>query len=507
MTPGTEALALDRLATGIPGLDQITRGGFPVGRNTLVTGVAGAGKTVFAMQFLAEGIRRFGQAGVFVTLGESTDDVRRNAASLGWDVVGWEREGSWRFVDASPIDGEDVVAGGFDFSGLTARILAAAEAAQATRVSIDSLSAAFARFSDSTAVRAALQGLLRALKEAGVTAVLTVEGSEDELSRVLLHLGEHATDSIVRLEYRLVAEKRRRTVEVVKLRGGAHRSGAYPFTVRPVGGIAAIPLGGVELTQSVSDERVSTGNQTLDQMCGGGHFRDSVVLIAGATGTGKTLLTTSFLAQGLAEGERALFIGFEESAGQVQRNMRNWSHDVGDALHDGRLELVCRYPEAAAIEEHLVDIIDRIETLRPQRLALDSLTALERIAGEQSFREFVMALTGLVKERRITGVYTAATALFGGDHPTETQASVLCDSIILLRYVEVGADLKRTVTVLKMRGSSHDQRMREYTIDDRGLHIGVPLGEVPAATPAPAHGSLREPASPGAPPPAGSSPP
>jgi circadian clock protein KaiC len=478
MTAGPQPVPLDRLATGIPGLDRIALGGLPVGRNTLVTGIAGAGKTVFAMQYLAEGIRRFGQTGVFVTLGEGPEDIRRNAASLGFDVAGWERDGSWRFVDASPVDSDDVVAGGFDFSGLTARILAASEAVHAARVSIDSVSSAFGRFPDATTVRAALQGLLGALKVAGVTAVLTAEGSEDELGRIHLRIGEHATDSIVRLGYELTGEKRRRTIEVVKIRGGAHRSGAYPFTVRPAGGIAAIPLGGVELIQAVSDERVSTGNDDLDEMCGGGYFRDSVVLVAGATGTGKTLLATTFLTESLDKGEKALFIGFEESSGQVQRNMRNWSREVGGAIDDGRLEVVCRYPESAAVEDHLVDIVSRIETLRPQRVVVDSLTALERVAGERAFREFVMALTGQVKERGIAGLYTAATSLVGGGHPTEAQVSVLSDCILLLRYVEAGAELKRTLTVLKMRGSSHDRRMREFSIDDHGLHVGAPLGEV-----------------------------
>jgi circadian clock protein KaiC len=474
MIAGNQPVPLDRLPTGIPGLDRIARGGFPVGRNTLVTGIAGAGKTIFAMQFLAEGIRQFGQAGVFVTLGEDTDDIRRNAASLGFDVPEWERAGAWRFVDASPVDDEEVVVGGFDFSGLTTRILAAVDAVQATRVAIDSVSAAFARFADRASVRPALEGLLRDLKGAGVTAVLTAEGSEDELGRLHLRMGEHATDSIVRLEYRLVAERRRRTLEVVKIRGGAHRTGAHPFTVRPERGIAAVPLGGVELTQQVSDERVSTGDTDLDQMCGGGFFRDSVVLVAGATGTGKTLLATTFLAEGIAAGERALFIGFEESGGQVQRNMRNWNRDFGAALREGRLEIRCRYPESGAIEEHLVDISDRIDALQPQRIAVDSLTALERIAGEQPFREFVMGLTGMVKERRMTGLYTVATTLFGSGHATEAQASVLADCILLLRYVEAGSEFRRNLTVLKMRGSSHDQRTRGYSIDDDGLHIGAP---------------------------------
>jgi circadian clock protein KaiC len=474
MTDATAPVPLERLATGIAGFDRISGGGLPVGRDTLVVGRPGAGKTVLALQFLAEGIRQFGEHGVFVTLGERPEDLRRNAASLAFDVAGWEQQGSWRFVDASPNEGQSVVVGGFDFSGLTARILAAVRAVDATRVVIDSVSAAFVRFADAAAVRWALHELLTALKEAGVTALLTAEG-DDELSQEYLRISEHATDSIVHLDYRTAGDRRRRTIEVVKLRGGAHRSGAYPFTVRAPGGIAAVPLGGVELAQTVSDERISTGHDVLDAMCGGGFFRDSVIIVAGATGAGKSLVATTFLVEGLARGERALFVGFEESVGQVQRNMRNWSHDVGDALEQGNLELMCRYPESGSIEEHLVDITARIDALRPQRVVIDSLTALERITREASFREFVMAMTGLVKERQITGLYTVATTLFGGGHPTEAEASVLADNIILLRYLDVDTNLVRTIAVLKMRGSPHDLRTRTMTIDDAGLHIGEPL--------------------------------
>lgn len=474
MTDVTAPAALERLATGIAGFDRISGGGLPVGRNTLVTGRPGAGKTVFALQFLAEGIRQYGQPGVFVTLGERPDSLRRNAATLGFDVSRWERQGLWRFVDASPTDDQDVVVGGFELSGLTVRILQAVRDVAATRLAVDSVSAAFERFADERTVRAGLHGLLSALSDEAVTSVLTAEGDAEE-PEGNLRISEHATDGIVRLDHRRVGDRRRRTIEVSKLRGGAHRSGAYPFTIRGPGAIAAVPLGGVELSQEVSDERISTGHDGLDAMCGGGYFRDSVVVVAGATGSGKSLLATTFLVDGLARGERALYVGFEESAGQVLRNMRNWSNEVGDAVDRGDLQLLCTYPESASLEEHLVDILDRLAVLRPQRVVIDSLTALERIAPEQPFREFVMAMTGFVKERRITGLYTVATSLSGSGHPTEADASVLADCIILLRYVDTGTSLARTVTVLKMRGSIHDLRVRELTIDDRGLHIGQPL--------------------------------
>ena len=469
---------LDRVRTGIPGLDGIAGGGLPAGRNTLVYGVAGAGKTVLATQFLVEGVRQFGAPGVFVTLGEPVEELRRNAAAMGWDVARWEREGLWRWVDASPTTEPEVVAGDFDFSGLTTRIVAAIQAIGATRLSINSISAVFLRFPDAASTRWALHGLLAALKAAGVTSVLTAEGTMSEHEDLDLRMGKHASDSIVRLDFGLATERRRRSLEVVKVRGGAHRSGPYPFTIRPVDGIVAIPLGGVELTQEVSAERVSTGNDVLDDMTGGGFFRDSVVLVAGATGTGKSLVAMGFAAQSLAEGGRVLFVGFEESAGQARRNARNWHQDVETGLTDGRLHLLCRYPESASLEEHLVEIIGAVDRLDPDRVVLDSLTAIERISEEKPFREFVMALTGLIKQRRITGLYTAATELFGSGHPTGAHVSVLSDCIVLLRYAESQAELNRVVSVLKMRGSAHDQSLRQFTIDDHGLHVGAPLVEV-----------------------------
>ena len=473
-----EPIPLERVPTGIPGVDRVSGGGLPMGRNALVHGVAGSGKTVFATQFLVEGVRQFGQPGVYVTLGEPVADLKRNGESLGWDLGRWEREGSWRWVDVSPATEAEVVTGEFDFSGLATRIVTAIQEIGAKRLVIDSISAAFTRYPDVTAVRWALHALLATLAETGVTAVLTIEGNPSEQDALYVHMGEHATDSIIRMEYGLAGESRRRSLEVVKVRGGGHRTGPYPFTIRPVQGIVAIPLGGVELTQEVSDDRVSTGDDVLDEMTGGGFFSDSVVLAAGATGTGKSLVAAGFAARGLAEGDRVLFVGFEESAGQVRRNARNWHLDLETGLADGRLRLLCRYPESASLEEHLVEVIAAIDEVDPDRLVLDSLTAIERIGDEKPMREFVMALTGLVKQRGIIGLYTAATELFGSGHPTGAHVSVLSDCILVLRYAESYAELKRVVSVLKMRGSAHDRSLRAFTIDDHGLHVGSPLVDV-----------------------------
>jgi circadian clock protein KaiC len=224
---------------------------------------------------------------------------------------------------------------------------------------------------------------------------------------------------------------------------------------------------------------VTSGSDDLDKLCGGGYFRGSTVLVSGATGTGKTLVVTEFLAGGLAHGERSLLLAFEESHDQLHRNARGWGHDFGRAEADGQLKVVSTYPEAATLEDHLVEMKRVIDDFDPQRIAVDSLSALERVGSAKSFREFVVGLSSHVKARQTLGVFTASTdALLGGSSITETQISTLTDSIIVLRYVEVFGTVKRGITVLKMRGSDHDREIREYRIDSSGLHVGEPFRSV-----------------------------
>jgi circadian clock protein KaiC len=222
-----------------------------------------------------------------------------------------------------------------------------------------------------------------------------------------------------------------------------------------------------------SQERISSGVPELDAMCGGGFFRDSVILVSGATGTGKTLLSTEFIAGGATTGERCLLLGFEESREQLFRNAIGWGRDFAQMERDEMLRVVCVYPEAAGLEDHLLRIKDEIERFKPGRVAIDSLSALERVSQPKSFREFVIDLTSFIKEREIAGMFTATTpTLLGGQSVTESHISTITDSIILLRYVELYGEMRRGLTVLKMRGSPHDKEIREFTIDSTGLHIG-----------------------------------
>jgi circadian clock protein KaiC len=465
---------IEKIETGIAGFDFIANGGLPKGRITLLSGTAGSAKTVFAAQFLAEGVSKAGESGVFVTFEEPSDDIRKNMMGFGWDISRWESEDRWVFVDASPhLEDETVVVGDYDLGALLARIEHAVQKVGAKRVSLDSLGALFTQFSDAAIVRREMFRIASALKKMGVTAIITAECSPDygEISRSGVE--EFVADNVIILRNTLEDEKRRRTVEILKFRGTNHQKREFPFTVLAGEGIVIIPLSSIELKQKSSDIRISSGNNELNEMCGGGFFRDSIILASGATGTGKTLLTTEFIAGGVNSGERCLLFAFEESREQLFRNASGWGMDFKAMEDAGQLRVVCEYPETAGLEDHLIRMKALLEEFKPNRVAVDSLSALERVATVKGFREFVISLTSHIKHQEMAGLFTATTSsLMGGTSITETHISTITDSIILLRYVEMYGEMKRGLTVLKMRGSMHNKEIREFTIDNQGMHIG-----------------------------------
>jgi circadian clock protein KaiC len=465
--------AVEKLRTGISSLDIIAKGGLPKNRTTLISGTAGSGKTVFAVHFLAAGIE-LGEPGVFVTFEESAADVRKNMQSFGWDLAQWEEEGKLTFVDASPDPQIDTVESGeFDLGALVARIQNAVNKVKATRVSIDSIGAVFSQFSDQAMVRGELFRIASALKAMAVTAIITAERADDHGPVARFGVEEFIADNVMILRNALEDETRRRTIEILKFRGCDHQKGEYPFTIIPDGGVIVIPLSAMQLSMKSSSLRISSGNKELDDMCGGGFFRDSVTLVSGATGTGKTLTVAQFLQGGAANGEKCLLLAFEESRDQLVRNATGWGFDFEKMERDGLLRVVCDYPDLSGLEDWLVTIQGIITEFGPQRMALDSLSALENVGNLKAFREFVIGLTSFIKHKEITGMFTATTGtLMGGDSITESNISTLTDSIILLRYVEMFGEVKRGLTVLKMRGSAHDKAIREFSIGKDGMHVG-----------------------------------
>ncbi len=470
---------IPKLPTGIPGFDLISNGGLPKGRPTLISGTAGSAKTVFACQFLMEGVQR-DEAGVFVTFEESAEDIRTNVKGFGWDIEQLEEDGKWTFVDAAPRPGQEmVVAGQYDLGALLARIDYAVKKHSATRVAMDSLGAIFSQFTDGATVRAELFRIAAAMKQMGVTTVVTAERTEEYGEIARFGIEEFVADNVIILRNALEDEKRRRTMEILKFRGASHQKGEFPFTVMTGQGIIIIPLSAMELQQQSTDLRIPSGCTALDDMCGGGFFRDSIILVSGATGTGKTLVTTEFLAAGAKRGERCLLFAFEESREQLKRNAIGWGVDFDRLEKEGLIRVICNYPESLGLEDHLICMKSEIKSYKPQRVAVDSLSALERVSTLKGFREFVIGLTSFIKDQETAGLFTATTAsLMGGASITETHISTITDSIILLRYVEIFGEMRRGLTVLKMRGSMHDKAIREFTIDEKGMHIGKTFSQV-----------------------------
>ena len=346
------------------------------------------------------------------------------------------------------------------------------------RVAIDSIGTLFSLFSDTERVRQELFRIAVGLKKMEVTTVITAERIEEYGTIARFGVEEFVSDNVIIMRNNLDEEKRRRTIEILKYRGAPHQNGEFPFTISK-GGIEALPLSSMELTQNSSNVRISTGNEELDEMCGGGFYRDSIILVSGATGCGKTLSVTSFLDDGSRRGEKTLVFAFEESREQLLRNAIGWGMDFQKWEEQGLLKIVCAYPEVLGLEDHLLKMKNEIEQFRPTRIAVDSLSALERVSSPKSFREFVISLTSFIKARETAGLFTATTAsLMGGTSVTETHISTITDTILLMRYVELMGEMRRGITVLKMRGSKHDKAIREYSIDDDGMHIGKPFSNV-----------------------------
>ena len=462
-----------KLKSYIPGFDHISRGGLPKGRTTLISGTAGSAKTVFTAQFLVEGIVNNNENGVFVTFEESPADIKRNMRGFGWDMEQLEKDGNLLFVDASPQPGESaVVIGDFDLAALLARIENAVRKINAQRVSLDSLGAIFTQFPDASIIRSELFRIASVLKRMNVTSVMSAERTAEYGEIARFGVEEFVTDNVIILRNILEDEKRRRTIEILKFRGTSHHKGEYPFTIIPGEGLVIIPLSAIELKQKSSNKRITSGNEILDKMCGGGFFRDSVILISGATGTGKTLAATEFMAGGAHSDEKCLLFAFEESREQLFRNATGWGIDFEKMENEGKLKVICEYPEVAGLEDHLIKMKQEISDFKPNRVAIDSLSALERVSTIKGFREFVIGLTSFIKHQEMAGLFTSTTpTLMGGTSITEAHISTITDSIILLRYVETFGEMRRGITVLKMRGSKHEKDIREFVIDNSGMHI------------------------------------
>jgi circadian clock protein KaiC len=469
--PGTRppvGAGLGKAPTGIRGFDEITGGGLPRGRASLVTGGPGAGKTLFGLEFLVRGAQDFDEPGVLLAFEESAEELADDVASLGLDLAGLEASGRL-VVDACRVDAtEFVTTGEFDLDGLFIRLSAAVQATGARRVVLDTIEVLFGALDNEAVVRAEFSRLLRWLKDQGLTTLITGErGREGQLTRYGIE--EYVSDCVIVLDHRMHDEIATRRLRIVKYRGSRHGTNEYPFLVTDRG-LMIWPITSTQLTYPVSTDRVSLGVPRLDQMLTGGVHRGSTVLITGSAGTGKTTLAASAADAACARGEPALFVSFEESPDQLVRNMRSVGIDLGRWVGAGLLRLWGQRATAFGLESHLAGIERLLDETTPGIAVLDAVGSLTHIGAQSEVTAAVAREVDMMKSRGITGILTSLTHEDQGE-TSSVDASSLIDTWLLLRNVESDGERNRLLFVIKSRGTAHSNQVREFILTDRGPEL------------------------------------
>ena len=456
---------LPKAPTGIRGLDEITRGGLPRGRTTLVAGGAGSGKTLLGLHFLVAGAREYGEPGVLLTFEESTAKVSANVASLGFDLDGLQRD-QLLIADAFRVDPSQFgESGEFDFEPLFILLADSIERIGAKRVVLDTIEVLFGAFQEQAIVRTELRRLFYWLEERSVTAIVTGERGENGLTRHGIE--EYVSDCVIVLDQRVREQISTRVLRVVKYRGSTHETNEYPFLISDRG-FVVLPATSVGLAYGVSEERISTGIPRLDHMLGGGPYRGSTVLVSGGAGTGKTTLGASLIDAACARGERALLVLFEESPDQYLRNMRSVGLELQRWVEAGLLRIWAARPTAYGHETHLAILARLIEEVAPSVAVLDGIEGLTQGASSWEVTSMVARQIYQLKTRGITAM---ATTLAREEETSTVSISSLVDTWLLLRNFESNGERNRLLFVLKSRGSPHSNQVREYVLTDHGVEL------------------------------------
>jgi len=460
---------LQKVPTGIQGLDEITGGGFPRGRPTLVAGGAGSGKTMLAMEFLARGAAEFGEPGVFLAFEESKEDLVQNFRSIGLDLEALVAE-KLLIIDYLRLDQHEIhEAGDFDLEGLFFRLGLAVDAVGAKRVAIDTIEILFSAFENHAVIRAELQRLFRWLKNRNLSAVVTGERGENTITRYGLE--EYVADCVILLDTRVQHEFTTRRLRIVKYRGSIHALDEFPFLI-DTDGFSVLPITSAALEQAASDERVSTGIPRLDVMLGGeGVFRGSSVLVSGTAGMGKSTVTAHFVDAACRRGERVLYFAFEESEAQIVRNMRSVGLDLDRWVRDCLLAFHAARPTMCGLELHLVNIHKVVRAFKPSMVVIDPLSNLITIGQQQQVRSMLTRLIDFLKSEGVTAVFTDLTPAEINLEKTEVGISSLMDTWLLLRNLELNGERNRGLYVIKSRGMAHSNQIREFVITDSGIEL------------------------------------
>jgi circadian clock protein KaiC len=460
---------LAKAPTGIPGLDEITNGGLPRGRPTLVCGGAGCGKTLLAMEFLVRGALDYDEPGVFMSFEESTDDLVENAQSLGFDL---RRLSARRrlLLDYVHFERNTLMESGeYDLEGLFIRLGHAIETIGAKRVVLDTIEALFSGLSDAFALRAELARLFRWLKTKRVTAIVTGERAGDRLTRHGLE--EFVSDCVILLDQRVTEQSATRRLRILKYRGSGHGGNEMPFLIDDHG-VSVLPITSLGLAHQASTAHVSTGVAGLDGMFGKkGYFRGNSVLASGTAGTGKSSLAVHFAAAACRRGERCLYFAFEESPSQIARNMRSIGIDLEPWIRRGLLRVHAERPTALGLEGHLVAMHRLIDDWHPRVVVVDPVTNLIAVGSEIEVRAMLARLIDFMKLRQITALFTSLTEGGGAAERTDLGVSSLMDVWMLLENLEANGERNRAIQIVKARGMAHSNQVREFVMTDRGITL------------------------------------
>ena len=460
---------LEKALTGITGLDEVTFGGLPRGRATLITGSPGCGKTMLGVEFLVNGARMYSEPGVFVAFEETKDELIANAASLKFDLDKLTREGMLA-IDHVHVDPNEIAeTGDYDLEGLFIRLRYAIESIDAKRVVLDTIESLFSGFSNTALLRAEIRRLFQFLKSFGVTAIVTGERGENSLTR--WGLEEYVADCVILLDHRVTDQITTRRLRVVKYRGTSHGTNEYPFIIDEQG-FSVLPVTSMALRHKVSSEVISTGVPDLDAMLGaGGYYRGTSVLLSGTAGMGKTSFASALVRSVCERGERALLFAFEESAEQIVRNMKSIGIDLRPHLDSGLLRIVAQRPFLYGLEMHLVSMHKEINQFRPGVVIVDPISNLISAGNRRSVNAMLTLLIDFLKTEGITAFLTVLTQNAERLEATELGISSIIDTWLLTRDIEISGERNRGLYVLKSRGMHHSNQIREFILSAEGIKL------------------------------------
>ncbi len=460
--------ALAKCPTGISGFDEITGGGLPQGRPSLVCGSAGCGKTLFAMEFLVRGALDYGEPGVFMSFEERPQELAQNVASLGFDLDDL-RARKLIAIDHVRVERSEIEeTGDYDLEGLFIRLGHAIDTIGAKRVALDTIETLFGGLSNSAILRAELRRLFLWLKDRGVTAVITGERGDGALTRQGLE--EYVSDCVVLLDHRVIQQVSTRRLRIVKYRGSTHGTNEYPFLIDNTG-INVLPVTSTGLAHKVSSERTSSGQAQLDDMLGGGYYKGSSILISGTPGAGKSSLAAHFAKSTCVEGGKCLYFAFEESPSQIVRNMRSIGVDLDTEIKSGRLHISSARPTLYGLETHLAMMHKQVKDFEPDAVIIDPLTSLTGAGAAEDVSQMTLRLVDFLKSRHITALFTTLTHDGQALEATDLGISSLMDTWILLRDIELSGERNRGIYILKSRGMAHSNQIREFRMTHDGLEL------------------------------------